>query len=114
MDGGAVHGVAKSRTRLKRLSSSSSRTVGSSQGSADPQSLPASDLFSVIDWASPVAAVQQRAWMVFLDCQCHVVCCESWEVEGGSCMVVYISRTIQRKQVWQQKGLVGVLIFWGH
>ena len=52
--------------------------------------------------------------MVFLDCQCRVVCCESWEVEGGSCVVVYISRTIQRKQVWQQKRLVGVLIFWGH
>lgn len=32
-------------------------TVGSSQGSADLQSLPASDLFSVIDWASPVAAL---------------------------------------------------------
>lgn len=32
-------------------------TVGSSQGSADLQSLPASDLFSVIDWVSPVAAL---------------------------------------------------------
>ena len=32
-------------------------TVGSRQGSADPQSLPASDLFSVIDRASPMAAL---------------------------------------------------------